>query len=491
MTLTHRSLNLPRALRIAAGVCALVMTSSCMDLTNVPNYDNESLDALVNDPTPARIATAAQGLQRSLRVNFAGGFSYLSLTAWRGREGFNLDPATPGLVPTNLTGPIGPEGDNFWTEGYRTIQLGNVILTGVDKVTSYTNAQKEATKGFVKTIQAHAFHLLILVHDSSGAVLATDVDPSAGPAAPIAGRAAVYARITALLDEAKVHLVAAGTTAFPFQLSSGFAGFTTPATFIKFNRALQARVDIHRSTLLGENRWAQALTALGESFEDTAAALTLGVYNAFSTASGDVSNTSYDPTGRALVGHPSYETKAQLRADLTKDLRYTTKFKKRATPISQSNVSSDQIMTVFTSNNSPIPIVRNEDLILLKAEALLATGDRPGALAHINFIRRNAGGLANTTDTGNPGLMNELIYNRRYSLFYEGWRWFDMRRWGQPGNVEGLPGNQNGLLGQLEQDRPENRIFRWTPLPLAECTARDPKPAGCAPEAGVTGTPYP
>src|SRR6185295_16311195 len=110
MTLTHRSLNLPRALRIAAGVCALVITSSCMDLTNVPNYDNESLDALVNDPTPARIATAAQGLQRSLRVNFAGGFSYLSLTAWRGREGFNLDPATPGLVPTNLTGPIGPEG---------------------------------------------------------------------------------------------------------------------------------------------------------------------------------------------------------------------------------------------------------------------------------------------------------------------------------------------------------------------------------------------
>jgi len=294
-----------------------------------------------------------------------------------------------------------------------------------------------------------------------------------------------------LLDEAKVHLLAGGAS-FPFILSSGFAGFDTPTSFIKFNRALAARVDIHRSTLLGENRWANALTALGESFEDTTAALTLGVYNAFSTASGDVSNTSYDPVGRALVGHPSYETKAQLKLDLTKDNRYLTKFKKRtAGPISQSNVSSDLIMTVFTSNNSPIAIVRNEDLILLKAEALLATGDRPGALAHINFIRRTAGGLANTIDTGDPGLMNELIYNRRYSLFYEGWRWFDMRRWGQPGNIEGLPGSANGLLAQLEQDRPENRIFRWTPLPLAECTARSPQPSGCVAEAGILGTPYP
>jgi hypothetical protein len=87
--------------------------------------------------------------------------------------------------------------------------------------------------------------------------------------------------------------------------------------------------------------------------------------------------------------------------------------------------------------------------------------------------------------------MNELIYNRRYSLFYEGWRWFDMRRWGRVGNVEGLPESPNGLLAQLEQDRPENRIFRWSPLPLAECTARSPQPGGCVAEAGILGTPYP
>ena len=134
-------------------------------------------------------------------------------------------------------------------------------------------------------------------------------------------------------------------------------------------------------------------------------------------------------------------------------------------------ISAQVVGRLTTSNNSPIAIIRNEDLILLKAEVLLATGDRPGALAHINFIRRTAGGLANTTDTGDPGLMNELIYNRRYSLFYEGWRWYDMRRWGR--------------LADLPKDLPNGRIFSRIPVPLAECNGRSPAPAGCAPDPGI------
>jgi starch-binding outer membrane protein, SusD/RagB family len=381
-------------------------------------------------------------------------------------------------------GPLGPENGGFWAEGYRAIKLGNVILTAVNNVTGLTAAEKEATRGFVKTLQAHAFHQLIIVHDQAGAVIDVDVDPALGTAAPVAGRAPVYARITTLLDEAKTHLAAAGTTAFPFKLSPGFTGFTTPATFLRFNRALRARVDVHRASLLGEARWGEALTALGESFlVADPAQFALGVYHSFSTGSGDVSNTSYDPTGRALLGHPSLETKAQLRADLTKDLRFQNKIAFRLvngvrTTVTQSGVGSDLIIKIFTSNSSPIPIIRNEDLLLLRAEALLNTGDRPGALADLNLVRTNAGGLTTFADPGTDALvMDEIVYNRRYSLMYEGWRWVDMRRWNR--------------LDQLEQDLPTHRIFRWSPLPLAECTARTPQPAGCAPEAGITGVPYP
>ncbi|MBI4501193.1 MAG: RagB/SusD family nutrient uptake outer membrane protein [Gemmatimonadetes bacterium] len=488
----HISTNWTRVARGAAGGCALVFLGACMDLTNVPNYDNESLDALTNDPTPARVATAAQGMMAGMRQNLVGGFSYLSMMAWRGRDGFNLDPATPGLVTENLVGPLGPESTNYWAEGYRVIKLGNVILAALDKVTGLTAAEKEATRGYVKTIQAHAFHQIIIVHDQAGAVIDVDVDPSAGAAAGVAGRDAVYTKVTDLLDQAKTHLQAGGS-AFPFKLSPGFTGFSTPSTFLKFNRALRARVDVHRASLLTQAaRWTEALNALTESFLDTTQPLTLGVYHSFSTGSGDISNTSYDPTGRALLAHPSIEGKFdrttqtlttrtyQLRADGSPDLRFSSKIGFRIingvrTPVSQSNVFSDLLIKVFSSNNSALPIIRNEDLILLRAEARLATGDRVGALADINLIRVNSGGLTAIADPGDPGLMNELIYNRRYSLFYEGWRWVDMRRWGR--------------LSELEQDLASHRIFRWSPLPLAECTARSPQPGGCAAEAGLTGVP--
>ncbi|MSR05714.1 MAG: RagB/SusD family nutrient uptake outer membrane protein [Gemmatimonadetes bacterium] len=492
MTTTTPKYSMGFTARAAAAFTA-VLLAGCMDLTNVPNYDNESLAALVNDPTPARISTASQGMLRAIRSGMVGGFSVLTRVNFMGREGYNLDPATPGLVPENMVGPLGPESANSWPDHYRAIKLGDVILAGLNNVSGMTDPQKEATRGFVKTMQAYQYHMLILVHDQAGAVLQVDVDPIGGAAAPIATRAEVYTKITQLLDQARTNLLAGGT-AFPFTLTPGFASLNTPATFLQFNRALRARVDVHRSTLLGEARWNEALLALGQSFLTTTGlpgSLTTGVYHSYSTASGDLSNSSYDPTGRALLGHPSIEgrwnstrtalvaTNYQLKPDATPDARFTSKVGFRLvsgvrTPVSQSGISSDLIVRVFTSNSSPLAIIRNEDLILLRAEARLATGDRTGALADLNLIRVNSGGLAAMADPGSdPPVFDDIVYNRRYSLFYEGWRWVDMRRWGR--------------LAQLEQDLTSHRIFRYNPLPLAECTVRSPAPAGCAAEAGVTG----
>ena len=457
-----------------SGLAASLALGACMDLTNVPNYDNESLDGLVNDPTPARIATAAQGVQVATRASLVGVFGFIADMSFKGREGYTLDPATPGLVPENLVGPLDPALRSFWAEGYRAIKLGNIILTALDKVTGLTDPEKEATRGFVKTLQAHAFTQIILAHDQSGAVIAVDQDPSLGNTASIADRTAVYAHISQLLDQANSHLTSAGSPGrFPFTLSPGYAGFTTPSTFRQFNRALKARVEVYRASLEKNlTYYNSALTALTQSFISTTQPLTLGVYHSYSTNSGDESNTSFDPTGRAILGHPSFETDAQLRADGTKDLRFTTKTFKRATPNTQSGVTSDIGLRVYPSNAAPVPIIRNEDLILLRAEANLAVGNRAAALQDINFVRTTSGGLANIPDPGDPGLMDELIYNRRYSLFQEGGhRWFDMRRWGR--------------LAQLPRDLPSHRIFSRLPLPLAECNARSPAPPGCDRDNGI------
>src|SRR5439155_14940359 len=101
-----------------------------------------------------------------------------------------------------------------------------------------------------------------------------------GVPGPVVGPAAVYARIITLLDQAQTDLQAAGSS-FAMTLSSGFAGFDTPPNFLKFNRALRARVAVYRSD------YPAALTALNASFVNTSSPLTLGAYHVFSTSSGD------------------------------------------------------------------------------------------------------------------------------------------------------------------------------------------------------------
>jgi hypothetical protein len=461
-----------RMVRATAATLMMLVTTACMN--EVDNFDNESLSSLTGSPTPNSIATASQGLFRAIRNSVVGQGSFTSHQAFFGRDGYVLDPATPGLVPETLVGPLLHSTRNDWADNYKAIQQGAVILAALNTVAGMTDPQKEAVRGFVKTVQAYAFERVIMSHDMSGAVLQIDIDPVGTTAAPIATRDQVYAHVTSLYDQAATHL-AAGGTAFPFQFTPGFAGFTTPANFLRANRGLKARVDVHRATLepgAATTHYTNALTALGLSFISTTQPLTLGIYHSFSTASGDQSNTSYDPTGRSFLGHPSIETDAQLQADgVTKDARYLAKTFKRASPVNQSNISSDIGLRVYSSNAGPVSILRNEDLILLRAEANLGLGNRALALQDINFIRTTSGSLPAIADPGDPGLFNELVYNRRYSLFYEAHRWFDMRRWGR--------------LAQLPHDLPSHRVFSRLPLPDAECTARTPEPAGCANDNGI------
>src|SRR5207244_2367333 len=80
-------------------------------------------------------------------------------------------------------------------------------------------------------------------------------------------------------------------------------------------------------------------------------------------------------------------------------------------------ISTDLVFTIYTSNTAPIPIIKNEELILLRAEARFFTGDVAGALTDINFIRTNSGGLAPRGPfTGNADFIAELVKQRRYSL---------------------------------------------------------------------------
>ncbi|MBI4541740.1 MAG: RagB/SusD family nutrient uptake outer membrane protein, partial [Gemmatimonadetes bacterium] len=261
----------------------------------------------------------------------------------------------------------------------------------------------------------------------------------------------------------------------------GFADFDAPASFLKFNRALRARVAVY------QDDFSTALTALGQSFLSTSASLDFGAYHTFGTGSGDALNAVYDPDARALHAHPSLRTDAQLQGvedgpgesdqphlqlNGARDQRFLDKTLDIASKTVQG-ITTDLIFNVYQSPTDPIPIIRNEELILLRAEANLGLGNLTTALADINFIRENSGGLpAYSGAVTASALRTELLYNKRYSLLWEGGhRWADMRHY--------------GLLSQLPQDLTTHRRFLKFPFPINECTPRDPEPAGCTEEAGI------
>jgi hypothetical protein len=91
------------------------------------------------------------------------------------------------------------------------------------------------------------------------------------------------------------------------------------------------------------------------------------------------------------------------------------------------------------ASDTPIPIIRTEELILLRAEANIGLNtvlSRSAAIADINLVRVNSGLLAQVSDpyvpaAGQPAnLLEELLYEKRYSLLYEfGHRWVDLTRY--------------------------------------------------------------
>src|SRR5688572_17981312 len=355
---TTKSYTLPAA-RFLLACGMLLVAAVCNDLV-VPDYNNTSLDDFVTNPTPTKVAQASQGLLVGTRVGIGTQNGYVSLLGILGRESYNFDPADPRFITEMLIGPLdggSPAfGGNLFAAPYRNIRNANILLGVVDNVVGLTAEQKSAVKGFAKTIQALDYLHVINTRDDLGAPLDVNINPTGDPA-PLVAKAEIFAHISSLLDEGLTDLQAGGT-AFPFALSPGFAGFNTPATFGQFNRALKARVEAYRGN------YAAALTAVNASFIDPAASLSLGVYHSFTTGSGDIQNTLFDPTGRAILANPSIVTGAERKPDGTLDTRVLEKTEPLPEPRTVQDITTDFVFTIYNSNVAPIPIIRNEELIL-------------------------------------------------------------------------------------------------------------------------------
>ena len=117
-----------------------------------------------------------------------------------------------------LAGPLDAGGDAFggdhWADEYAAIREGNVMLAVLPTATELSDAERSATSGYVKTLQALNYLIVLNAHTQDSIPIVTDTSVTAPPA-PFQTNAAAFEHVVDLLEQAKAELQAGGS-AFPF-----------------------------------------------------------------------------------------------------------------------------------------------------------------------------------------------------------------------------------------------------------------------------------
>jgi hypothetical protein len=444
---------------VLAGMGAVLGGCDVLDVNDPGNPNGLTTDAL-EDPSRAQIANLAAGLESAMRTDFN---LYLTDVGSFGREYYRFSSSEPRFT-ADLLGQEGSVLDNNtfyltrpWNERYRAVRTANILISSLDNVSDdavLTDAEKNAARGFARTLTA--YQLLLNANLTYYNGIRIDVaGETPGPIVPVYQD--VLTQIQSILDQGMEDLSNA-SDAFPFALSDGFSEFSTPADVAEVNRALAARVAAYQGD------YQAVLGALQNSFVDLGGDLTRGVYHVFSTDPVDIVNPFFIPpqnTGEVLAAHPSFVEDARRDGDGNIiDNRVegpNAKVVERNSVFERANLRSEFGFFVYKSQTAPIPIIRNAELLLLRAEAniLGSNSDNSSlntAVADLNIIRRAAGLGDYDGPVTEEAVLDELMYQRRYELYGEGHRWVDVRRILAAGDPD-CPADTDAALGEGEANR--------------------------------------
>lgn len=428
-----------------------------VDPDRIEDPNNPSVSEVLENANQAQLQNLISGLEVRHRASTVG---FLDVIGSFGREIYPMRASDP----RNLRDLIGlAEGSNaeeepsyrgsgsVWTSPYLVIKQANVVIQSVQNTDNINKQQKNGFLGVTKTFKA--FHYLIpLLTQSKENGIRIDVNDPLNPG-PFVPFNEALPQIRAMLDEARGNLQQAGNN-FTFELTEGFSDFSTPSTFENLNRAIDARAALYAED------WSGALESLEQAkpFFELASGedvLNKGAYFIY-TGPPDAFNPLYYPrnaaTNQIEMVHPSMIKDAE-----DGDGRVENKFFERDNPITQQGLSSKYQDDRFESNTSPVPFFRNEELILIYAEANAQLTNFGEANKAINYVR-NTWSLNDFSGTSKDEVIDQLLYERRYSLWYEfGHRWFDAKRYN---NLDELPTDGG-------------KIFEFYARPLSEINWED------------------
>ncbi len=405
--------------------------SACdfFDPDEVTNPNAADASVIASEATLVQLQALVAGLESRTRLYLAT--TSRSLGSF-GREMLAYRDSDPRFT-TDWLGRALPPDPNFFAVGntyngpYQCIKQANVLMDAAANTSAVAGAEISGINGFAKTIQGYQYLPPLMTQFQNG--IRIDVSDPLDPG-PFLGFTEALTAVGNLLDDAQSDLNNAGGS-FVFALTSGYDGFNSPAGIVQVNRAIKARVALYQQD------WQEVINACNASFMDMGGDMDIGPAHTYEGGDGTLSNP-FNPFFYPLdqfstqieVVHPG------VLEDVEAGDARASKFFERSPANHVSNQALQEYVAThqdgrWSSNTQNVPYIRNEELILMYAEASAQLGNTTDAVDAINVVRSNAGlaDYAGATDLNS--LIDQILFERRYSLWFEPLphRWIDLRRY--------------------------------------------------------------
>lgn len=415
-----------------------------VDEVTDPNSPNSA--AVLSNANKTQLQNLVNGLESANR-DLAG---FWRITGSFGRETYYIFASDPRsaqvfLQYPNIANPA-EKDHSLWggvgaTYGgpYSAVRQANLLILSVQNTDKITAEEANGYIGLAKTIKGYQLLIPLMSQFTNGIRISLPYTNPLEPG-PFLSFDDALAKIRQILDEGATALQGAGS-ALSFTLTTGYDGFGTPAGLLKINRAIAARAAVYAKD------WQGALDALDGSFLNLNAStpdeMWAGPANVH-TGGLDSNNPLYykkDVSDALIVvANPGFIAEAEAG-----DERVASKVYLRQTPADFAYIpykesglppiSFPYQMYLYHDLKASIPFIRNEELILIYAEAKAQTDQLPDAVDALNQIR-TTWGLSAFSSTDKGDIIDQMLYERRYSLWMEGHRWFDMRRYGRIDQID-------------------------------------------------------
>ena len=387
------------ALRSAAAALTVLSLGACkLDITNP------------NAATEAGVLTSAAGI-RALAVGMQGrlgnaaeeniyipsvvsgelGTSTITQSTQREFQNFPIASSNSKIEETNV------DLLDIWSKNYGIVKSADDILDNIDAL-SFAPGKKAGLTGLAKLYKAMAYGFLIEAFEKI----------SIDGGATFVDRPAALSEILSLLASAKADVT--GTA-----LTADFTGTILAPNFDLLNtiRTMQARY----SLAAGAN---DAALGFANEVPGTASAV-------ITFAGADI-----NPFNNLFHGQKFFGAISTYRSNAEPGDTRVDQFTKAAVvaPLGGATLVETN---VFPTDASPIPVFSQDELSLIRAEALARLNRLPEAITQINIVRARAGLGAKTSDDlpTQAAVLDQVFSERTYSLFASGLHWADERRFGK------------------------------------------------------------